>query len=299
MTGVQNVAGSSIWYSMNYGVTWSQAGPYTGYFNGICCSASGQYQTAVTYVAGGSNIYTSNNYGQTWAQVTAPSVPWTDVCMSASGQYQTAVVYGNGATYGIYYSANYGQTWTQASGAPTTVNWLSVCCTASGQYHVAVSNTASNTGVWYSINYGVNWSSATTAMGLPATSPQWTFCEISDNGQYCTIVGASTGPVGQIYQTIIRQPSLYTSGGAIVVGNVGIGTTSPGYPLHVYNTNPTLMIQTSTAGYSSGYASIQFITSTTNYPLAQIRAIDVGVSPQVYRGDLAFYSQYTLSTDRT
>jgi hypothetical protein len=52
------------------------------------------------------------------------------------------------------------------------------------------------------------------------------------------------------------------------------------------------MIQTSATGYSSGYGTIQFITSTTDYPLAQIRAIDMGVSPNVFRGDLVFYSQY-------
>jgi hypothetical protein len=149
--------------------------------------------------------------------------------MSASGQYQTAVINGNN---GIYYSSNYGLSWTESVGEPTTgIEWFSVCCSASGQYQVAVMNTASLTGVWYSTNYGINWSSATTAMGLPSNSPRWTFCEISDNGQYCTAVAQT----GQVFQTVIRAPTLYTSGGAIIAGNVGIGTTSPGAILHITN----------------------------------------------------------------
>jgi hypothetical protein len=231
MSGVQNTAGSSIWYSTNYGATWVQSASIPGYYNGICCSASGQYQTAVTYLVGGSSIYISSNYGANWVLTTAPSVPWTDVCMSASGQYQTAIVFGSGASYGIYYSANYGLSWTQASGAPTTVNWYSVCCTASGQYQVAVMNNASNTGVYYSMNYGVNWLVATTAMGLPSGTPRWTFSEISDNGQYCTIVAQT----GHVYQTVLRQPSLYTSGGAVIAGNVGIGTMNTSTILQVSN----------------------------------------------------------------
>jgi hypothetical protein len=78
-------------------------------------------------------------------------------------------------------------------------------------------------------------------------------------------------------------------------GYVGIGTTSPSSILHTYGSNPTLLLQTSTAGYGSGSATIQFITSSANYPLAQIKAIDMGVSPNVFRGDLVFYSQFNTT----
>ena len=223
MTGTQNTAGSSIWYSTNYGATWAQATSTPGNYNGICCSASGQYQTVVSQ--SGSSIFISSNYGQNWIQTTAPSFPWRDVCMSASGQYQTAVINGNN---GIYYSSNYGLSWTQASGEPTTgIQWFSVCCSASGQYQVAVMFD-SPYNVWYSTNYGVNWSLAT----IPGpTNPTWTFCEISDNGQYCTAVAQT----GHVFQTVIRAPTLYTSGGAIIAGNVGIGTNNPGAILHITN----------------------------------------------------------------
>ena len=270
MSGVQNTAGSSIWYSTNYGATWAQATSTPGYYNGICCSASGQYQTAVTYVAGGSNIFISSNYGQNWIQVTAPSVPWTDVCMSASGQYQTAVVFGNNPAYGIYYSSNYGLSWTQASGAPTNVQWYSVCCSASGQYQVAVMF-SSPYNVWYSTNYGVNWSLATIT---GPTNPTWTFCEISDNGQYCTAVASS----GAVYQTVIRAPTLYTSSSAIVLGNttinssngnVGIGLTNPGSFLQIQCTSATLQSNApDNSNQSHGLLFVSTKSGSTPYSMA-------------------------------
>ena len=229
ISGVQNTANTSIWYSTNYGQTWSTATCTLGYYNGICCSSSGQYQTAVTYVAGGSNIYISSNYGQTWIQAVAPFVSWTDACMSSSGQYQTAVVYGGG----IYYSTNYGQTWVQAPSAPSVI-WYSVCCSSSGQYQVAVIYNASSGGIYYSSNYGINW---TVVPGLPAKT--WIFCEISANGQYCTACAQS----GEVYQTIVRSPSVYTSGNAIVAGTLQA-------PIHQFADNSSLITGTPSLDYT-------------------------------------------------
>jgi hypothetical protein len=82
-------------------------------------------------------------------------------------------------------------------------------------------------------------------------------------------------------------------------GKVGIGTIAPTVLLDVYGSNPTLRICTSANTYASGTASLLFDTKTASYPLAEVRAIDVGVSPNVYRGDLAFRTQYnTTMTER-
>ena len=78
-------------------------------------------------------------------------------------------------------------------------------------------------------------------------------------------------------------------------GYVGIGTTTPVGLLDVYGANPTLRIKTSTAAYLSGFASLLFDTMTANYPLAQITATDVGVSPSVYQGVLQFWTQYNAT----
>jgi hypothetical protein len=78
-------------------------------------------------------------------------------------------------------------------------------------------------------------------------------------------------------------------------GKVGIGTTTPVGLLDVYGANPTLRIKTSTAAYLDGFASLLFDTITTSYPLAQITATDVGVSPSVYQGILQFWTQYNAT----
>jgi hypothetical protein len=77
--------------------------------------------------------------------------------------------------------------------------------------------------------------------------------------------------------------------------NIGIGTNAPSYLVDMYGSNPTLRIRTSTAAYSSGTTTLLFDSITNQYPLAQIRAIDMGVSPNVYRGDLVFYYQYNTT----
>jgi hypothetical protein len=75
-------------------------------------------------------------------------------------------------------------------------------------------------------------------------------------------------------------------------GKVGIGTKAPVGLFDVYGANPTLRIKTSTAAYLSGFASLLFDTITASYPLAQITATDMGVSPSVYQGILQFWTQY-------
>jgi photosystem II stability/assembly factor-like uncharacterized protein len=77
MTATQaNVGGTTsyIWYSTNYGVTWTQSNSVSGYYTSVCCSASGQYQTATMFYApvtqtGTGFLYISTDYGQTWTQV--------------------------------------------------------------------------------------------------------------------------------------------------------------------------------------------------------------------------------------
>jgi hypothetical protein len=78
-------------------------------------------------------------------------------------------------------------------------------------------------------------------------------------------------------------------------GKIGIGSTTPGNLLELYGANPTFSIKTSTAAYSSGFASILFDTATASYPLAKITATDMGVSPNVYQGILQFWTQYNAT----
>jgi hypothetical protein len=252
VTGV-NGAGGKIYTSTNYGATWTVvSSSYTGVWNGFCVSASGQYMTGVlfnyNYTA---YIYYSSDYGVTWTQATGPAagINWLDVCCSASGQYQTATSNGSG----IWYSTNYGASWTLASGTSTGV-WINVCCSATGQYQTAA---VLNGSIYTSTNYGVTW---TIVSGTSATN--WNCVGCNASGQY-QLAGISTGTIyystdygatwtttgaastawghiamsqtGQyilaasssgVYSAVIRSPSLYTNGGIITSGTVGIGTTS-------------------------------------------------------------------------
>jgi hypothetical protein len=64
--------------------------------------------------------------------------------------------------------------------------------------------------IYYSTTYGTTWSSAT----IP--SNPWTFCAMSANRQY---IGSCTSSE-VVIESVTRLPSVYTSGNAIVAGNV-------------------------------------------------------------------------------
>jgi hypothetical protein len=88
---------NNIYYSMNYGATWTLSNAPTqtsNIYRSVAMSASGQYQSA----GSSDNIYYSIDYGATWTLSNAPtqtSYIYISVAMSASGQYQTAATNNN------------------------------------------------------------------------------------------------------------------------------------------------------------------------------------------------------------
>ena len=235
MTGVLYYYGpsgftSAIYYSTNYGSSWTIATGYSSttiLWMSVCCSSSGQYQTASS---NGSGVWYSSNYGATWTLASGTSSGvWISVRCSASGQYQTTAVYGGGS---IYISSNYGVTWTIISSTVQT-NWNGVGMSASGQYQVA--GVATGT-VYYSNNYGATW----TTTGAP--SLVWGSLAVSQTGQYVGGIGGN-----YVYLSVTRNPAMFSSGNVVTSGNVGIGTTAPSTNLHVYG---------SSTGYTSGIVTI-------------------------------------------
>ena len=96
------VFGGSIWYSNNYGVTWTVSTALSSRWISVAMSSSGQYQTAVASSSGSNGyIWYSTNYGINWTQTTSALAVWNGVAMSSSGQYITALVY-----TGNIYTAN-------------------------------------------------------------------------------------------------------------------------------------------------------------------------------------------------
>ena len=283
MSGSINSDYTSIYYSTNYGVTWTPATGFYAIYTGMCCSASGQYQSACAQTS--NYIYISSNYGQTWTQSGSILAGWQSICCSASGQYQTALT-GAGV---IYYSSNYGQTWTAA--ITTVINSNTICCSASGQYQVSGTNGTS--AIYYSTNYGQTWSTVTTAFSTIRLA-------MSADGRY--VLGVMLN--GAVYQSVIRSPSLFSSGSIILGnsantqnqpqlvynqvgagsttnytaagflsnantlcwtanGNVGIGTTNPGQLLTVYNATGATTISMIHPSTNTNYMSI--VSNGTTY----------------------------------
>jgi len=178
---VATLSTGGIYYSSNYGQTWTLWTSSIVFF-GIAMSASGQYGVACAY-ATPFNIYISSNYGQTWTTTSRALAGASGrVAISASGQYITAVCQ---ATSQIQRSINYGATWTSVG---SSYVWMSVAMSASGQYQLAGSNNAGAT-CYYSSDYGANWATST---GAPSSTQLWTLT-MSASGQYACLAVYTAG----------------------------------------------------------------------------------------------------------
>lgn len=177
--------GSGLYYSSNYGQTWTFAS-MSGYIVDLKISASGQYQIAA--ISGGGINY-SSNYGQTWTASSAPNLNWQSLCISASGQYGSAgaITLGNANTFS-YVTSNYGQTWTASSF--TGFNFA-MACSASGQYQVSgQGNNGGIPGIFFSSNYGRNF----TISNNTTSQAAW-FAAMSATGQYVVVTTNSVSNV--------------------------------------------------------------------------------------------------------
>jgi hypothetical protein len=233
------------YYSTNYGQTWTASATTatTGGFQGIACSASGQYQ--VTAI-GSSAIYYSSNYGQSWTASNVSNAGGVQgASMSASGQYVIVVTSGSG----VWYSSNYGVTFVVTTSGVSTNNIRGSAASASGQYQLATGFTG---GMYYSTNYGTSWTLGSSTIG-------WFGGAMSANGQYC--LGCTPG--GAVYLSVTRSPpqvlanpNTNSSTGLTVLGPNLLTTTSIGIVL-------------GQAVSSNNYATIGFnyigSGSTSNY----------------------------------
>lgn len=177
--GVACIDGGNIYYSSNFGVTWtlSTSSPVVDWVS-LSISSDGTKAIAGDYTTTTGQIYYSSDSGVTWTLSTS-SVPgkWISVSISSSGQYAVGCIFSlSGVGESIYYSSNSGVTWTIASG---TINlaWEGISISSSGQYAIAC---AANDSIYYSSDYGHTW----TASNSPSTSVSWRGVSISSSGQY-------------------------------------------------------------------------------------------------------------------
>ena len=144
-----------------------------GYYNSVCLSASGRYQTIVQReqsdaTCAQANLYVSCNFGKTFRK-RLMNLNLTGVAMSSSGQFQTAVVQGNNTVSPphlgfLYTSSDHGRTWAQNTSAPSN-GWYGVAVSGNGQYQLALPNTykspPDNGFLYVSTDYGQTWSPRT------------------------------------------------------------------------------------------------------------------------------------------
>jgi hypothetical protein len=266
-----------IYYSSNYGVSWTRAASPNIQFGGIAMSASGQY--AITGVQS-TSLYYSTNYGISWTVVpSSPTGAWYGIAMSANAQYILAANVNGGAymqqsitrspsmniTGPINVTGSINLTGTvQYNGVSITTGTANLWTAGSGGI---VYYTGGNVGVGTASPYsqlslhaayigsglfpagGITWS---TTNGTP-----WQLGSIT--GYVAAGSGGSTGqlPGGLAFATKAADNSYSSSLTTRMVldanGSLGIGTTTPGAPLHVYSTNATSI----TVGNSANSTSLQ------------------------------------------
>ena len=237
--------GGDNFYSYNYGQTWasmtglSALGSATTYIQGIVCSASGQYISAVN----GNTFYYSFNYGKTWATATASSVASYNggPAMSSSGQYIVVGGWGNNI---IYYSKDYGVTWSNQS---VPANITSVAMSKNGQYITGTCGYNNNTGG------GFIYTSITR------TPPIFTSGTLVVTGQYSATAtsGFTTLPGG-----IIMQYGRGTTGAPVV--NSGVDTTVT-FPKAFSSACYAVMASLSDLGTNVSY--IENLVATNSYTI--------------------------------
>jgi predicted acyltransferase (DUF342 family) len=213
-TGQYAIAGGygrAIYYSSNYGVSWTISNSPALYWTGTAAITDGGY--AVSAAQGG-GIYYSSNYGQTWTVSNLSAGQWSTALASSNGLYGVAGGYLNNSVAGLYYSSNGGQTWTVSNVA--TGNYDEVSISSTGQYCIAGSY-SSNTGVYYSTNYGQTWTQTSITSGNY-------FVSVSGNANYNFVMNSS----GVSYQV---NPLVYSGKNPLISttdvsinGNVVIGS---------------------------------------------------------------------------
>jgi hypothetical protein len=198
-----------IYYTSNYGVSWTQSASTTSIaWSSVAMSASGQFGCAS---ASSGQIYYSSNYGQTWTQgYSNASNNWNTISISAAGRFVMAV---DDKYVGI--SSNYGNNWIQSQ-LLTEFNrsFLSISC--SGTQTIA----ADSRFLYYSSNYGVSWST-TLAISSSAIST------VRLNGQYAVGTNYNDGIYTSINygQTWVKSTQSGTSVFGAAISNNGLCIT--------------------------------------------------------------------------
>lgn len=195
--------GGGVWYSTNYGATWTQSNASTATNWGTAVSNEAGDRWIMSCGNSNNGLYYSTNYGATWTQSNITSNGWY-IAMSKTGDKAIAVINHGTSSVNIWiYSTNYGQTWTTSSSNVTglgtynafapgngilTMSDDGVYCVSPGLDY----NTQTGiSGVWYSTNSGVTWNVST--MTSAPSALEWCFAVSDSTGQYVVVMPISYG----------------------------------------------------------------------------------------------------------
>jgi predicted acyltransferase (DUF342 family) len=204
--------GSTTYWSINYGITWSL---FTGVTNttdnlgGIALSSTGQYMVFTGLDStNNSNVYVSTNYGSTWTLSTAfpTSNNQFSAAISDSGQYMSVL---STDSY-LFVSKDFGSTWS-AKYTNALLNCTQICMSSTGQYQTMINST----NIFVSSNYGVNFNCTFSS----STTPNFIAITMIGTGEYQYVVNSNDNKLyisndygtswNQIYTNTV-QPSKTT-----------------------------------------------------------------------------------------
>jgi hypothetical protein len=215
------VGNNVLYYSTDYGVTWTIEPIFSGTASCMAMSHDAQYQVVMS-----NSIYVSNDRGETWTE-RAGDPDWPPIfasyggrcAMSGNGQYITIV-----GTQGVWVSNDYGTTWHKTY---TETSWAAVDMNEAGTYQLIGRSGATNKLVLESTDYGETWQSTGLSMR------QCRSVAVSDDGNIRVAIG-TVATVSPSYIYINRNNTGWTATNpigylqAIPGGYEGLGISGDG-----------------------------------------------------------------------
>jgi Hint domain len=202
--GCNGFGGASVYYSLDYGSSWSptSSGIDTNYIvSNVRSSSDGQ---RIIATGGSSQIretYVSSDYGANFTKNAhfspePPNYIILTVAMNSTGQYAFISITNNDYT-GIYKSIDYGVTWTMTS-APA-LSYGSISVDSTGQYILISSGNAKQ--IYLSENSGSSWTLQTTPSLSSGSTPFIVRMSSDHSSMYFTVTG-----LGIYLRSVVQVP---------------------------------------------------------------------------------------------
>jgi len=314
--------GATIYYSTNYGVSWTTGATLSAKF----LSATSDFTRLYAYGTGG--VYLSTNYGSSFT-LQSSSIGYDGLNGGNNGGANNSKFQMNASTgqYGlaysstaVYYTSNYGVTWSASSGISGFSNQgTTVGVSNTGQYCIvdvwSQGGGNGNKACYYSSNYGSSFSAPATITGTFATNTYggWRYSPtISSSGKYIIVGSSLSTDYGVSFQNNPQIVALYNGGGEFLLNCIISGNELINYyvmwgtGLLYSQQNPTLNTYSQSLSITTDIStnSRLFISNDTSMNSKLYVLGDVSMSSNLYvagqtinRGDISANSRLYLGSD--